>query len=82
MPNYDAESRTFTGLIDWAADPFDGDYYWHYTIVFSADFKFIQSGQVKVLDKDKQVISTDEFGFELYSQLSYSLFISDLTTND
>ena len=43
-PKYDADTRTFTGLIDWKENPFHGDYLWEYTMIFSADFTKIEGG--------------------------------------
>ena len=49
-PSWDAASRTFTGVIDWSANPFQGDVRWEYTIVFSEDFREISGGEVRAFD--------------------------------
>lgn len=42
-PAYDAESRTFTGTVEWSPTTVHGDARWQYTMIFSADFSTVGS---------------------------------------
>jgi len=49
-PAFDAETRTFTGTIEWGANTFGGHARWEYTMVFSETFDMIVSGAVRCFD--------------------------------
>ena len=62
-PIYTAENRTFKGTINWQPT-FHGDASWDYTMVFGADFSFIESGTVVAKGADGSLIRTDQFGMD------------------
>ena len=72
-PSWDAASRTFTGVIDWSANTFNGNARWEYTIVFSEDFRVVSGGEVRSFDASGEQIRTRLFGIDL----NYELYTDD-----
>jgi len=61
-PSYDAATRTFTGLIDWAPSTFGGDQRWEYTMVFSDSHDTIVGGHVNSYKRDGSAGTPMRFG--------------------
>lgn len=64
--NYDAETRTFTGEIDWSPTTFGGDAQWQYTMVFDHGFNAIVQGHVVAIAPDGSSSSRSLFGKGLF----------------
>ena len=73
-PSWDAATRTFTGVIDWSANPFHGNARWEYTIVFSEDFREISGGEVRAFDAAGELVSTHRYG----QHLRYKLYVEEM----
>ena len=75
-PKYNAEERTFKGTISWEVDNDEVDFMgvtsWDYEMVFSSDFKFIESGTCESYDIGGLSIRVDNFGTDL-GNLDYKL---------
>ena len=73
-PSWDAVTRTFTGVIDWSANPFGNDARWEYTIVFSEDFREISGGEVRAFDAAGELDHTSRYG----QDLRYKLYVEEM----
>ena len=67
----DENTRTFPGTINWSNSTFHGDAKWNYTMIFSADFKKIESGTVACYDIEGNL--TNNHGFGVGQVLNYEL---------
>ena len=77
--NYDSDSKTFTGTINWSDSPIDGDVRWEYKIIFGEDFLQIIGGWVKSYDIEGTRTTTRFSKNSDDSQtLSYSIYEADL----
>ena len=70
---YDANTRTFRGIIDWSDSEtnttWDGCAQWWYRMVFSEDFTYILKGEVLSFDSSGNKIRTYVFGHDLHYAL-------------
>merc|ERR1712014_87918 len=72
-PRYDEATRTFEGSIDWSEVTFGGSARWDYEMIFSEDFRRIESGSVKQFDSSGTLKGTSVFGVQLH----YHLYIEE-----
>ena len=65
-PKYDKETRTFSGTQDWIGNTFYGYGTREYTMVFSKDFKIIESGSILNRKEDGTFIDEITYGPNSY----------------
>ena len=65
---YDAASRTFYGIIDWAklSTTFDDAARWKYVMTFNSAFSEIESGSVTSLDYTGRILRVHYYGWQLH----------------
>ena len=65
---FDAAARVFTGSVEWYPTRWRGDAVWHYTMVFSADYRTIEAGRVTAyarVEADGVPVAVYEYGMQL-----------------
>ena len=67
-PQFNAETLTFTGTIDWSPTAFDSDVKWVYTMHFDESFDFICGGKVSAYGEDDTPREEMKFREQLFYQ--------------
>ena len=65
---FDEKTRTFTGVIDWYSDAentFGGAAECHYRMVFSADYGYIEGGEILDYDTNGTTLRTWAYGRDI-----------------
>ena len=67
-PKFDEKTRTFTGVIDWYTNQgitFTGCAEYHYRMVFSADYSYIEGGEILGYDASGVTAQTWAYGRDI-----------------
>lgn len=67
-PKFDQKTRTFTGVIDWyndAQNTFTNCAEYHYRMVFSADYGYIEGGEILGYDMNGTTVQTWAYGRDI-----------------
>ena len=72
-PRFDAETRTFTGTIEWGENTFHGDARWEYEMIFADDFVTICGGNLTSFGPDGQQTRKKHYPTDLQYVRRYAL---------
>ena len=71
-PSYNEETKTFKGDIDWSPTRWESEMLWRYTMIFSDDLLFIESGDMHAFDNNVNGNLTEIIDFGIGKELDYT----------